>query len=130
MIVADSAERRDADFSFVHFAPLCGLIPATNIKTMKPTTVLWVYIVLLVAGGLVGFLKAGSKASLIASVSFAAALILCAIGVIFQPHVADIILAGLLVFFALRLTKTRKFMPNGLMLVLTMAALALRHLRL
>ena len=64
---------------------------------MNPTTVLWVYIVLLVAGGLVGFLKAGSKASLIASVSFAAALILCAIGVIFQPHVADIILAGLLV---------------------------------
>ena len=97
---------------------------------MNPTTVLWIYIVLLVAGGLVGFLKAGSKVSLIASASFAAALILCAIGVIFQPHVADIILAVLLVFFALRLTKTRKFMPNGLMLVLTVATLALRHLQI
>ena len=97
---------------------------------MNPTTVLWVYIVLLVAGGLVGFLKAGSKASLIASSSFAAALVLCAIGVIFQPHVADIILAVLLVFFAMRLTKTKKFMPNGLMLALTLATLALRHLRL
>ena len=97
---------------------------------MNPTTVLWVYIVLLVVGGLVGFLKAGSQASLIASASFAAALILCAIGVISQPHIADIILAVLLVFFALRLTKTKKFMPNGLMLVLTIAALALRHLRL
>ena len=96
---------------------------------MNPTTVLWVYIVLLVAGGLVGFLKAGSKASLIASVSFAAALILCAIGVISPPRAADIILAVLLVFFALRLTKTKKFMPNGLMLALTVAALALRHLR-
>ena len=96
---------------------------------MNPTTVLWVYIVLLVAGGLVGFLKAGSKASLIASASFAAALILCAIGVISPPRVADILLAVLLVFFALRLTKTKKFMPNGLMLVLTIAALALRHLR-
>jgi len=97
---------------------------------MNSKTVLWVYIVLLVAGGLVGFLKAGSKASLIASASFAAALILCAIGVIFQPHVADIILAVLLVFFAVRLTKSKKFMPNGLMLVLTIAALALRNLKI
>ena len=97
---------------------------------MNSKTVLWVYIVLLVAGGLVGFLKAGSKASLIASASFAAALILCAIGVIFQPHVADIILAVLLVFFAVRLAKSKKFMPNGLMLVLTIAALALRNLKI
>ncbi len=95
---------------------------------MNPTTVLWVYIMLLVAGGLVGFFKAGSKASLIASAGFAATLILCAIGVIFQPHVADIILAVLLVFFAMRLAKTKKFMPNGLMVVLTIATLALRHL--
>ena len=95
---------------------------------MNPTTVLWVYIMLLVAGGLVGFFKAGSKASLIASAGFAAALILCAIGVIFQPHVADIILAVLLVCFSLRLAKTKKFMPNGLMVALTIATLALRHL--
>jgi len=97
---------------------------------MNSKTVLWIYIVLLVAGGLVGFFKAGSKASLVASASFAAALILCAIGVIFQPHVADIILAVLLVFFAMRLSKTKKFMPNGLMLVLTIAALALRNLKI
>jgi uncharacterized membrane protein (UPF0136 family) len=96
---------------------------------MNPNTVLWVYIVLLVAGGLAGYLKAGSKASLIASVSFAAALTLCAVGIVFQPHVADIILAVLLVFFGFRLTKSKKFMPNGVMLVLTIAALALRHLR-
>jgi uncharacterized membrane protein (UPF0136 family) len=96
---------------------------------MNPHTVLWVYIVLLVAGGLVGYLKAGSKASLIASVSFAAALTLCAVGIVFQPHVADIILAVLLVFFGFRLTQSKRFIPNGLMLVLTIAALALRHLR-
>src|SRR6185436_5518684 len=94
---------------------------------MNPTTVLWIYIVLLVAGGLIGFFKAGSKASLIASTAFAAALILCSIGVIFQPHVADIILAVLLVFFAMRLAKSKKFMPNGVMLVLTIGTLALRH---
>jgi uncharacterized membrane protein (UPF0136 family) len=98
-------------------------------KLPHPDTVLWIYIVLLVAGGLVGYFKAGSKASLIASLSFAAALILCAVRIIFQSHVADLIMAVLLVFFGLRLTKTKKFMPNGLMVVLTLAALALRHLR-
>src|SRR5688500_1721496 len=96
---------------------------------MSPNTVLWIYIVLLVAGGLVGFFKAKSKASLIASCSFAAVLILCAIGVIFQRYVAVIVLAILLVFFAHRLTKSKKFMPNGLMVVLTLAALALRNIR-
>ena len=96
---------------------------------MNPNTTLWIYIVLLVVGGLVGYFKAGSKASIIASVSFAAALTLCALGVIFQPYVADIILAILLVFFGVRLSKSKKFMPNGLMLVLTLAALALRHLK-
>jgi uncharacterized membrane protein (UPF0136 family) len=98
-------------------------------EIMNPNTILWIYIVLLVAGGLVGFLKAGSKASIIASVSFAAALTLCAIDVIFQPHVADIILAVLLVVFGMRLSKSRKFMPNGLMLVLTLATLVLRHFK-
>jgi len=95
---------------------------------IRPNTVLWIYIVLLIAGGLVGFLKAGSRPSLIASVVFGAALILCADGVIFQPHVADILLAVLLVVFGMRLSKTKKFMPSGLMLVLTVLALALRHL--
>ena len=92
-------------------------------------TVLWVYIVLLVIGGLIGFLKAKSQVSLIMSVAFAVALSLCAVGVVFQPYVADFLLAALLVVFTLRLTKTRKFMPAGLMLVITLAALVLRHVR-
>ena len=96
---------------------------------MNANTILWIYIALLVVGGLIGYLKAGSKASIIASVSFAAALTLCAIGVVFQPHVADIILAVLLVFFGLRLSKSKKFIPNGMMLILTLATLASRHLR-
>jgi uncharacterized membrane protein (UPF0136 family) len=96
---------------------------------MNPNTVLWVYIVLLVAGGLVGFFKAKSKASLVASCAFAAVLILCAIRVIFQHYVADIVLAVLLVFFAHRLSKSKKFMPNGLMVILTLVTLLLRHIR-
>jgi uncharacterized membrane protein (UPF0136 family) len=91
--------------------------------------VLWIYIVLLVVGGLIGFLKAKSKVSLIMSVTFAALLSLCAAHIVFQYYVADILLAALLVVFGIRLTKTKKFMPSGMMLILTLVALVLRHLR-
>ena len=48
-------------------------------------TVLWIYIVLLLVGGLIGFLKAKSQVSLVMSAAFAAALVLCAI-----PGVLDV----------------------------------------
>ena len=96
---------------------------------MNQTKILWIYIVLLVSGGLIGFFKGKSRVSLIMSVSFAAALSLCAAQIIFRAYVADILLAVLLVVFGLRLAKTKKFMPSGLMLVVTLAALALRNLR-
>ncbi len=96
---------------------------------MNNNTVLWIYIVLLVVGGLIGFFKGKSQVSLIMSVSFAAALILCALGIIFQHNVADILLAALLVVFAVRLTKTKKFMPAGMMLVVTLVVLALRRIK-
>ncbi|TAK94258.1 MAG: hypothetical protein EPO07_16950 [Verrucomicrobia bacterium] len=94
--------------------------------------VLWIYIVLLVVGGLIGFLKAGSKVSLILSAAFAAALVLCAIpdflSASFRHGFANVLMAALLVVFAVRLAKTKKFMPAGMMLVVTVAALALRNL--
>jgi uncharacterized membrane protein (UPF0136 family) len=93
---------------------------------MSPNKVLWIYIILLVIGGLIGFFKGKSPVSLIMSVAFAAALSLCAAGIIFQPYVADILLAALLVVFGIRVVKTKKFMPAGMLLVLTLAALALR----
>jgi uncharacterized membrane protein (UPF0136 family) len=99
---------------------------------MNPHTVLWIYIVLLLVGGLIGFLKAGSKVSLVTSAVSAAVLIVTAIPGLFTPSLAralaDIIMAALLVVFAIRLGKTRKFMPSGLMLVITVLALAFRHL--
>ena len=97
---------------------------------INPNTVLWIYIVLLVIGGLIGYLKAGSKISLIMSACFAAALSLCATHIIAIADLEDILLIVLLIVFAMRLTKSKKFMPGGLMLVLTIAALALRHLNL
>lgn len=95
---------------------------------MSQNVILWIYIVLLVVGGLIGFLKAKSKVSLIMSASFAAVLSLFAAGVIAVPYAIDILLAVLLIVFAMRLAKTKKFMPAGLMSVLTLVTLALRHL--
>ena len=90
--------------------------------------ILWIYIVLLVAGGLMGFLKAGSKISLIASLAFAAALSLCAMGLLRPMLLADILLLVLLIVFGMRFAKGKKFMPAGLMVLVTIVALALRHL--
>jgi len=86
-------------------------------------TILWVYIVLLITGGVMGLVKGKSKISLIASLAFAIPLIFCA-----SEHRMDIaryILIALLVFFGWRLLKSHKFMPAGLMTILTVLALAL-----
>lgn len=95
-------------------------------------TVLWIYIVLLVIGGLIGFLKAGSKVSLIMACCFAAVLVLAAIPSFFDLHfrrgLANALMAALLVVFGLRLAKTKKFMPAGMMLIATLAALVLRNI--
>lgn len=96
-------------------------------------TVLWIYIVLLVVGGLMGFLKAKSKVSLYMSCGFAAALVLCAVPNFFDAKfrwgLANILMAALLVVFAVRQAKTKKFMPAGMMLAVTVAALALRNIK-
>jgi len=84
--------------------------------------------VLLLVGGLIGFFKAGSRISLTTSAVAAALLILTRIGIFersFGRELADIIMAVLLVVFAIRLAKTKKFMPSGLMLILTVVVLAL-----
>jgi uncharacterized membrane protein (UPF0136 family) len=96
-------------------------------------TVLWVYIVLLLIGGLIGFFKGKSQVSLVMSAVFAAALVLCAVPNIFEvgfrKNLANILMAALLVVFSVRLAKTKKFMPAGLMLIATIAALALRNIK-
>ncbi len=99
---------------------------------MSANTILWIYILLLLAGGLFGYLKAGSKISLMTASISAALLVLTAIpgflDLRMRRGLADVIMAALIVVFAIRLTKTKKFMPSGMMLCLTGIALALRHL--
>jgi len=99
---------------------------------MTSATVLWVYIVLLVLGGLIGYLKAGSRVSLLTSCGAAALLVLSALPGLFtwpvRRGLADGVLAALLVVFAVRLVKSRKFLPAGGLLLATLAALTLRHL--
>ena len=94
---------------------------------MNAVTILWIYIVLMVLGGVMGFVKAKSKTSLIASVSFGTILSLFALNILpFRHHVW--VLLFLLIFFGMRLAKSKKMMPNGMMTILTVLALALPYL--
>ncbi|MEO6033773.1 MAG: TMEM14 family protein [Verrucomicrobiota bacterium] len=90
---------------------------------MNPTNVLWIYIAFLVAGGLMGFIKAKSKMSLIMSLAFAIPLALCAMGKLRVQHLPEILIGFLLLFFGMRFMKSKKFVPNGLMTILSIAAL-------
>lgn len=94
--------------------------------------VFWSYIILLLVGGLIGFLKAGSKISLITSAVAAALLVLTRLHGVIDPNfgrnLANVIMAVLLIVFAIRLTKNRKFMPSGFMLILTVVVLAMLNI--
>ena len=86
---------------------------------------LTIYGILLIAGGFMG-LKAGSKVSLImGSISGIATLLALyttanpAIGYRFVAIISGI----LCVVFILRLLETHKFMPSGMLLLLSLAAL-------
>ena len=98
-----------------------------------PNTILWIYIVLLLIGGMIGYYKAKSHISLYMSVGFAVVLIICVLpGILdakFANNAVNVIMAVLLVVFAIRWVKTKKFMPAGLMIILTILTLALRNIK-
>ena len=92
--------------------------------------VLLVYAALMLVGGFMGYSKAGSKASLIAGAASAAVLAvawLWARSSIAGLWLGAAVAAALCIVFAMRLKKTGKMMPSGMMLgvsVLALAALA------
>jgi uncharacterized membrane protein (UPF0136 family) len=87
------------------------------------------YGVLAIIGGIIGYIQANSQVSLFSGGISGLLLILTAYlqlqGQILGLFLAVLITAILVVFFAFRLAKTRKFMPAGLMTILGMLALAL-----
>ncbi len=86
-----------------------------------------IYGILLLIGGIIGYLNAKSKPSLISGVVSGLLLLLSAflqwqqlaLGLI----LAQIITIFLAIVFLIRLWKTRKFMPAGLMLMISVAML-------
>jgi uncharacterized membrane protein (UPF0136 family) len=86
---------------------------------------LGVYAILLGIGGLIGHLKAGSRPSLIAGLLSAVAAALCLIASLEDVRLGFIlgaILAALLLtFFGQRFAQGRKFMPAGLMALVSLA---------
>ena len=79
---------------------------------------------MLIAGGYFGWRKAGSKISLFTSIGCALPLAACALGVL-RREAAPVIIGVLAVFFVYRVIKTRKFMPAGMMVGLSVIALGL-----
>ncbi len=91
--------------------------------------ILILYILLLLVGGWFGLKKAGSKVSLATSATAAALLLLCVLGIMPQAStIARFILGLLLAVFVIRLAKTRKFMPSGMLVCVTALTLLLHFL--
>jgi uncharacterized membrane protein (UPF0136 family) len=102
-----------------------GSTPALGEITGMFNTVIWIYIVLLIVGGLMGFIKGKSKISLITSTIFAVILALVALGKITPAYIAEIVVALVLVVFVARFIRTKKIMPAGMMMVVSLIVLIL-----
>jgi uncharacterized membrane protein (UPF0136 family) len=94
---------------------------------------LGIYAVLLAVGGVIGYVKAGSRSSLIAgSISAIAAAL--ALGLSIRSNRSGVALGlilsiSLFVLFGYRYAaKTRKFMPSGLLAVASLVVLAVMFL--
>jgi uncharacterized membrane protein (UPF0136 family) len=100
------------------------------ISPIAGQTTLGIYAVLLAVGGIIGFKKAGSRPSLIAGLASAVAAI-AALLLSFQSPIWGMVLGSVLsvvlsLFFGYRfLVKTRKFMPAGLLAVVSLAVLGI-----
>ena len=90
--------------------------------------VLGIYALLLIVGGVIGYRKAGSRPSLIAGVSSGVvtllALALTFTRLEFALGMALGLAVTLAVMFGVRLRKTGKFMPSGMLLGLSVAVAA------
>lgn len=78
--------------------------------------------IMIIAGGVMGFVKAKSKASLYSGVG--SGIVLGILFALSSGHTKEVLIAAFITYtlldtvFAIRLKKTKKFMPAGLILIL------------
>ncbi len=101
---------------------------STDVLTMNLSIIAaFAYGILAIAGGIIGYIQATSKVSLISGSISGLLLILAAYfqlqGQTWGAILAVLVTGVLVVVFAVRLAKTRKFMPAGLMTILGILAL-------
>jgi len=88
-----------------------------------------IYALIVFLGGIFGYMKAGSAASLVSGVTFSAILGISAFvlfnGKLYGFYVATATAALLAAFFLYRFLLTYKFMPSGLMCIISLAMLAI-----
>jgi uncharacterized membrane protein (UPF0136 family) len=87
---------------------------------------IWAYGVVIMLGGIMGYVKVGSKASLLSGVGMGLALLASGYSVWHGSRdsvIVSVVIAALLVaLFAIRLVKTKRFMPAGVLAILSLAA--------
>jgi uncharacterized membrane protein (UPF0136 family) len=102
---------------------------STDVLTMNLSIIAaFAYGILAITGGIMGYIQARSRVSLVSGSISGLLLILAAYfqlqGQTWGSILAVLVTGILVVVFAVRLAKTRKFMPAGLMTTLGMLALA------
>ena len=101
---------------------------STQVLTMNLGVIAaFTYGILAMIGGIIGYIQANSQVSLLSGIISGLLLIFAAYlqlqGQTWALILAAFVTAVLVVVFALRLAKTRKFIPAGLMTILGMLAL-------
>jgi len=94
---------------------------------MEQTAVeIWVYGTIMILGGIAGYVRVGSKASLLSGVGMGLALLASGYGVWRGSEhsvvAAKVIALLLVVLFAVRYVKSRRFMPGGMLAILSLVA--------
>ena len=90
--------------------------------------IVFVYAAFTLVGGVFGFVKTGSRPSLIAGLASGLLLLAASFGLLrgqsWGLPLAVVLTAALLIFFGVRYSQSHAFMPAGLMVILSILTLA------